>query len=77
MGLCNYSGSHPVIKKGSTGAAVVHAQCLLRNYHGHKISVDGVFGNGTHNAVVSFQKKKGLVADGIVGNHTWNALHNV
>lgn len=38
---------------------------------GFAISVaDGVFGPGTDNAVKEFQKKKNLVADGIVGSKT-------
>ncbi|MCA1993645.1 MAG: peptidoglycan-binding protein, partial [Coleofasciculus sp. S288] len=37
-------------------------------------SIDGVFGLGTKAAVRSFQQANGLVADGIVGQKTWNAL---
>ena len=36
--------------------------------------VDGKFGKDTEDAVVAFQKKNGLVADGIVGDNTWSAL---
>lgn len=36
--------------------------------------VDGKFGKNTEDAVVAFQKKNGLVADGIVGDNTWSAL---
>ena len=36
--------------------------------------IDGVFGNGTKAAVVAFQKKNGLTADGIVGLGTLHAL---
>lgn len=44
---------------------------------GYNISVDGAFGNNTHNALVSFQRSKGLSADGKVGRNTWNALRAV
>jgi peptidoglycan hydrolase-like protein with peptidoglycan-binding domain len=36
--------------------------------------VDGEYGNSTKNAVISFQKAKGLTADGIVGEKTCAAL---
>ena len=35
---------------------------------------DGVFGNGTASAVKSYQKKKGLTADGIAGQKTFASL---
>lgn len=35
-----------------------------------KITIDGVFGNQTRKAVLSFQKKYGLVQDGKVGLKT-------
>ena len=49
-------------------------QCLLKTYHGADIEVDGDFGRGTQSAVKSFQKAKGLSADGVVGNKTLEAL---
>ena len=58
----------PTIKKGSKGKAVEIVQVIL------DLSVDGDFGTKTHNAVVAFQKKKGLTQDGIVGANTWKAL---
>ena len=36
--------------------------------------IDGDFGTGTKNAVISFQKNCGLSADGIVGTNTWRKL---
>jgi zinc D-Ala-D-Ala carboxypeptidase len=42
--------------------------------HGYSVSIDGAFGSGTESAVKSFQTKKGLGADGIVGGDTWAAL---
>jgi murein DD-endopeptidase MepM/ murein hydrolase activator NlpD len=38
------------------------------------INPPGPFGPMTHNAVVAFQKKHGLLADGIVGPLTWSKL---
>lgn len=39
-------------------------------------AVDNVFGNMTRNAVIAFQREKGLVCDGIVGTLTLNALES-
>ena len=36
--------------------------------------VDGIFGNGTKQAIMKLQSSRGLTVDGIVGNNTWRAL---
>lgn len=36
--------------------------------------VDGVFGNGTLNAVKQFQRNKGIAVDGVCGKQTWGKL---
>jgi len=46
----------------------------LLNKHGYKLAVDGIYGPKTRAAVIDFQKKNGLDADGLVGPITWNAL---
>ena len=40
-------------------------------------TVDGKFGNNTKNAVIAYQKKNGLVADGVVGLNTWKKILGV
>jgi len=56
------------LKVGSKGKDVERIQRAL------KIKVDGVFGKQTEAAVKAYQKRKGLVVDGIVGSQTWNML---
>ncbi|NNG40716.1 hypothetical protein HJ588_15735 [Flexivirga sp. ID2601S] len=58
-----------VLRYGATGSYVSSAQGKLGG-----IAVDGIFGAGTLSRVKSFQRSKGLVADGIIGPMTWNAL---
>lgn len=65
---------YPTLKYGSKGDDVVKLQDMLASC-GSSITVDGIFGNGTRSAVVAFQNKHGLVADGIVGPKTWAALY--
>lgn len=49
-------------------------QQKLKELGFYKGSVDGVYGSGTRSAVIAFQKSRGLVADGIVGAKTAQAL---
>lgn len=62
-----------LLKTGSKGPAVTKLQQRL-NELGASIGADGIFGNGTRQAVINFQKKNGLTADGKVGPATWTAL---
>lgn len=70
---CVVASDHVTVKLGSTGNSVKEAQCLL-NRHGAKLVVDGKFGSGTDAATRTFQRSKGLTADGVVGVNTWRAL---
>lgn len=49
--------------------------CLnIKNYGTN--GIDGIFGNGTKSAVISYQRNNGLSADGIVGKNTFMKLFN-
>ena len=63
-----------VLRSGSTGGEVKEVQRRLKEWGYYKGSVDGVYGKATKNAVIAFQKKNGLTADGIVGKATYKAL---
>jgi peptidoglycan hydrolase-like protein with peptidoglycan-binding domain len=72
-----YSGYS--LSTGSSGDAVRLVQTYLNNLSASYPSIpwgiaDGIFGTGTKNAVVAFQKLFGLTADGVVGKGTWNKL---
>lgn len=66
----------PTLKSGAKGTLVTLLQERLYYFFGLAISggIDGDFGTGTKNAVISFQKNCGLSADGIVGTNTWRKL---
>ena len=63
-----------VLRQGSRGGEVKEVQRRLKQWGYYSGSVDGVFGAGTKNAVIAFQKKNGLKADGVVGKSTYQAL---
>ena len=63
-----------MLKQGSKGGEVKEVQRRLKLWGYYKGSVDGVFGAGTKSAVIAFQKKNGLTADGVVGKNTYKAL---
>jgi len=62
------------VQQGKTGQEVRAVQRLLRDKFGYGISVDGIFGPETFNAVKQFQSGTGLTPDGIVGPQTWQKL---
>ena len=66
------------VRKGSKTKLVVVVQCMLicLGYSCGSAGADGDFGTGTYNAVLAFQKAKGLTRDGIVGPATAYKLFN-
>lgn len=50
-------------------------QIALKKAGFYKGDIDGKAGSQTTNAIKAFQKSKGLIADGVVGQKTWNELN--
>lgn len=82
-GVCNFLGvnyiprnnlnNYPLLRNGSQGNFVYLLQFILNQY-GYNLSVDGIFGTRTLNAVRDFQRNNSLSVDGLVGNNTWKTL---
>ncbi len=71
-----------LIKLGSTGDLVKLAQFFLAAISAFydnipPIEISGNFDASTENAVKAFQKKFGLIVDGIIGNITWKKLYDI
>lgn len=67
-------GQSAVLSLGSRGEKVALIQQRLKEWGYYTGAVDGIFGRGTHNAVVRFQRQNGLSVDGQVGKKTAAAI---
>lgn len=65
------------LKVGSRGTQVKYLQMNLNVLNYNAGSADGIFGNGTKNAVIRFQRAYGLSADGIAGWNTITKMNSV
>lgn len=63
------------LKVGCTGDDVKELQKNLNLLGYNAGTPDGIYGNGTKDAVISFQKTYGLSADGIAGTNTLDAIN--
>ena len=78
-------GSQPfpsVLREGSRGEPVKVIQYLLSvvgEFYSAipQVTIDGIFGPATKNAVIALQRLTGLTQDGIVGERTWAALYRL
>ncbi len=66
----------PILREGSTGAAVSGLQQVLSNgasgqWNTSPGAIDGNFGPATAASVKAFQTWGEVTADGIVGDRTW------
>lgn len=61
-------------KYGSRGEEVRTIQTKLKRWGYYNGNIDGIYGSGTLAAVKYFQRKNGLVVDGIAGTKTLEAM---
>ncbi len=69
------------LRTGSSGPDVITLQYLLDLISEYYPEIpapvqDGIFGSGTKQSVIAFQKAMQLDADGIVGSRTWRSLYD-
>lgn len=74
MMLMHAADARAAVYWGMRGDEVVRVQQKLRQWGYYDGSADGVFGRETYEAVVRFQKKNGLKADGVAGKDTLAAM---
>lgn len=73
--VCRYSqnGGCPTLRYGSRGSAISFLQSLLQR-RGYYVTVDGVYGTSTQDAVRALQRDYGLYASGEVNQQVWDIL---
>ncbi|HOB12046.1 MAG TPA: peptidoglycan-binding protein [Syntrophomonadaceae bacterium] len=67
-----YSGR--ILRRGDRGSDVRFVQSILKELGYYRYKLDSYFGQKTEEAVIAFQTAEGILADGIVGPETLNAL---
>ncbi|CAM5259142.1 hypothetical protein GCM10010329_05210 [Streptomyces spiroverticillatus] len=63
-----------LLMPNTRGWDVVEAQCLLTAHGFDAGAVDGLYGPAAKDAARAFQRERGLVPDGLVGENTWREL---
>lgn len=68
-----------MVKSGSRGdaAKILQGALIAQGYPCGSSGIDGVFGAASLAALKSYQKAKGLTADGIAGPATWGKILGV
>ena len=73
---CKKAAKKATIKQGASGTFVYLVEFVLSAKGFYFGAMDASFGSGLTASVKSFQKEKGLTADGVVGPETWYKLFN-
>lgn len=73
---CKKAAKKATIKQGASGTFAYLVEFILSARGYYFGSMNAIFGSGLKASVKSFQKEKGLVADGVVGPKTWYRLFN-
>lgn len=69
------SETYTNLQLGSTGNAVIRLQQMLSTLK-YSVSITGTYDEATRAAVIAFQKRNGLTADGIAGVQTQTKLYS-
>lgn len=69
--------ANPTLKSGDKGTQVTYLQQDLNYINNAGLTVDGIFGTNTFNAVKAFQSKYGLTVDGIYGTQSYNKMNEL
>ena len=72
----DYNAGYPVLRVGSTGTDVSDLQARLTELGYYTGTIDGKYASGTQSAVIEFQTRNGLTADGIAGRQTQDLLYS-
>ena len=63
-----------VLGVGNTSSAVTALQHAMVKCNGASITVDGIFGSRTRDALIAMQRRLGITADGVYGPQTNGAM---
>jgi len=69
------SETYTTLRMGSTGNAVIRLQQMLSTLK-YNVAITGYYDEATYAAVVAFQKRNGLTADGVAGVQTQTKLYS-
>ena len=72
----DYNAGYPVLRVGSTGTDVSDLQARLTELGYYSGTIDGKYASQTQAAVIEFQTRNGLSADGIAGRQTQDLLYS-
>lgn len=70
----NTTSGYPTLRRGARSTYVLVLQDALNALGYSTRTLDGIFGTNTETALVAFQRRVGLSADGICGCNTWKKL---
>lgn len=72
--ISDLGGAPNTSKKGDRNSSVVKLQKALKIHGYYTGNADGIYGDGTEEAVKKFQRARGLTADGVAGKVTIKLL---
>ncbi len=70
----NPQGGYVTLREGNSGTLVRNLQQAMKDQGYFRLTVDGLYGVGTTEAVREFQRRKGLSQDGVAGPATQRIL---